>query len=216
MTKTNNAVREIIASFLTTRAYIIYRLVYPICLYLPVSFFFCMVNLPSFKVHFGSHFTCVGGFFLWWFALFLDMATIGLATEPAIIVLGLKFTISILPPIIIVNMSVVSLLLELQPWIYRYGVAMPFYNCNRIIRTLPPLRSYLTPKNQIGQNMLGILLASLIVDFITISLGTWLFRRKRLISIKMKLVRTRWTAQVRLIPSVDWEFGLNRVVTTKA
>lgn len=26
--------------------------------------------------------------------------------------------------------------------------------------------------------MLGILLASLIVDFITISLGTWLFRRK--------------------------------------
>lgn len=132
---TNNAVREIIASFLTTRAYIIYRLVSPICLYLPASFFFCMVNLPSFKVHFGAHFTYAGGLFLRWFALFLGMAAIGLATESAIIVLGPKFMIFFPPPIIIVNMSVVSLPLELQPWIYRYGVAMPFYNCNRIIRT---------------------------------------------------------------------------------
>lgn len=135
MTMTNNAVREVIAPFLTTRAYIIYRLVSPVCLYLPVSFFFCMVNLPSFKVHFGAHFTYAGGLFLRWFALFLGMAAIGLATESAIIVLGPKFMIFFPPPIIIVNMSVVSLPLELQPWIYRYGVAMPFYNCNRIIRT---------------------------------------------------------------------------------
>lgn len=90
MTMTNNAVREIIASFLATRAYIIYRLVSPICLYLPASFFFCMVNLPSFKVHFGAHFTYAGGLFLRWFALFLGMAAIGLATESAIIVLGPK------------------------------------------------------------------------------------------------------------------------------
>ncbi|OWZ39720.1 endoplasmic reticulum protein [Cryptococcus neoformans c45] len=70
MTMTNNAVREVIAPFLTTRAYIIYRLVSPVCLYLPVSFFFCMVNLP-FKVHFGAHFIYAGDFFLWWFSLFL-------------------------------------------------------------------------------------------------------------------------------------------------
>ncbi|OXM77023.1 endoplasmic reticulum protein [Cryptococcus neoformans Bt63] len=171
MTMTNNAVREIIAPFLTTRAYIIYRLVSPICLYLPVSFFFCMVNLP-FKIHFDAHYTYAGGFFLWWFALFLGMSAVGLSTEAAITVLGPKFMAFFLIPLIIVNVSVVSLPQELQPWIYRYGVAMPFYNCSHIVRTI-----IFNTKNEIGQNM-GILVAWVVVNFITISLGTWLFRRR--------------------------------------
>ncbi|AAW45796.1 hypothetical protein CNBJ2900 [Cryptococcus deneoformans B-3501A] len=171
MTMTNNAVREIIAPFLTTRAYIIYRLVSPICLYFPVSFFFCMVNLP-FKIDFGAHYTYAGGFFLWWFALFLGMSAVGLSTEAAITVLGPKFMAFFLVPLIIVNVSVVSLPQELQPWIYRYGVAMPFYNCNHIVRTI-----IFNTKNEIGQNM-GILVAWVALNFITISLGTWLFRRQ--------------------------------------
>ncbi|ADV22219.1 endoplasmic reticulum protein [Cryptococcus gattii Ru294] len=171
MTMTNNAVREIIAPFLTTRSYIMYRLVSPLCLYFPVSFFFAMINLP-FKVDFGAHFTYAGGFFLWWFALFLGMAAVGLSTEAAITVLGPKFMAFFLVPLIIVNVSVVSLPHELQPWIYRYGVAMPFYNCSHIVRTI-----IFNTKNEIGQNM-GILIAWVVVNFITISLGTWLFRRR--------------------------------------
>lgn len=135
MTMSNNAVREIIAPFLTTRSYIIYRLVSPLSLYFPVSFFFAMVNLP-FKIDFGAHFTYAGGFFLWWFALFLGMAAVGLSTEAAITVLGPKFMAFFLVPLIIVNVSVVSLPHELQPWIYRYGVAMPFSNCSHIVRTV--------------------------------------------------------------------------------
>ncbi|ODN82224.1 hypothetical protein L202_02510 [Cryptococcus amylolentus CBS 6039] len=171
MTMTNNAVREIIAPFLKTRSYIMYRLITPLCLYLVISFFFVMVNLP-FKVHFDAHYTYAGGFFLWWFSLYLGMCSVGLATEAAITVLGPKFMAFFLIPIIIVNVSVCSLPHELQPWIYRYGVAMPFYNCNRIVRTI-----IFNTKNDIGMN-LGILIAWIVVSFITISLGTWLFRRR--------------------------------------
>lgn len=59
----------------------------------------------------------------------------GLATESPITVLGSKFMVFFLLPIIIVNVSVVSLPHTLQPWIYRYGVALPFYNSDRIVRT---------------------------------------------------------------------------------
>ncbi|TYJ52218.1 hypothetical protein B9479_007177 [Cryptococcus floricola] len=171
MTMTNNAVREIIAPFLKTRSYIMYRLLSPLCLYLLISFIFSMINLP-FKVHFDAHYTYAGGFFLLWFSFFLGMCSVGLATEAAITVLGPKFMAFFLIPIIIVNVSVCSLPHELQPWIYRYGVAMPFYNCNRIVRTI-----IFNTKNDIGMN-LGILIAWIAVSFITISLGTWLFRRQ--------------------------------------
>ncbi|WVN89462.1 uncharacterized protein L203_104685 [Cryptococcus depauperatus CBS 7841] len=171
MTMTNNAVREIISPFLTTRSYIMYRIISPICLYFPVSFFFTMVNLP-FKVHFGAHYTYAGGFFLWWFTIFLGMGAVGLSTEAAITVLGPRFMAFFLIPLIIVNVSVASLPHELQPWVFRYGVAMPFYNCGRIVRTI-----IFNTKNDIAENM-GILLAWIILNFITISIGTWWFRRK--------------------------------------
>lgn len=58
-------------------------------------------------------------------------------------------------------LSVVSLPHELQPWIYKYGVVMPFYNLSKIVRTVggsPPegvrpkltleFRSSLTPRTR--------------------------------------------------------------------
>lgn len=76
----------------------------PMVLYLPVSFFFAMVNLP-FKVHFGAKYPYAGGFFLWAFVCYVGMASVGLATEFAITFLGPKFIAFFLIPLIIVNVS---------------------------------------------------------------------------------------------------------------
>ncbi|KAK4686647.1 hypothetical protein P7C73_g3478, partial [Tremellales sp. Uapishka_1] len=170
ITMANNGCREIIAPYLTTPSYLKYRIFVPLALYAVVSFFFAMINLP-FKVHFAAHFTYAGGFFLWWVSLYLGMASVGLATEFAITILGPKFIAFFLVPLIIVNVSVASLPHDLQPWIYRYGVAMPFYNCGRIVRCI-----IFDTKNEIGQNI-GILLAWIVVSIITIPVATWLFRR---------------------------------------
>jgi hypothetical protein len=115
------------------------RLAIPMILYLPISFLFAMISLP-FKVDFGAHYTYAGGFFLWAFTLYLGMSAVGLATEFAITILGPKFMGFFLIPLIIANVSVASLPHELQPWIYRYGVAMPFYNVGRIVRTVSQSR----------------------------------------------------------------------------
>lgn len=39
--------------------------------------------------------------------------------------------------------SVATMPHELQPWIFRYGVAMPFYNVGRVVRTVS-CRAHLT------------------------------------------------------------------------
>ncbi|WWC86960.1 uncharacterized protein L201_001841 [Kwoniella dendrophila CBS 6074] len=171
ITMANNSVREIIAPYMTTKAYLTYRIVAPITLYLFIAFFFAMVNLP-FKVHFGAYYTHAGGFFLWAFSLFLGMTSVGLATEFMITILGPRFVAFFLLPLIISNVSVVSLPHELQPWIYKYGVAMPFYNASRVVRTI-----IFNTRNEIAQN-LGILLAWIVLSIITITTATWLIRRK--------------------------------------
>lgn len=135
ITMTNNACREIIAPYMSTGHYIVYRIALPLILYLPLSFFFAMINLP-FKIHFGAHFTYAGGFFLWAFIMYLGMASVGFATEFMITILGPRFISFFLIPLIIVNVSVVNLPHELQPWIYRYGVAVPFYNASRVSLSL--------------------------------------------------------------------------------
>lgn len=120
ITMTGNAVREIMwvitfskpcrnltytsSPFLTTKSYIMYRLITPMLLYLIVSFFFAMINLP-FKVHFDAKYSTAAGFFLWAVTLFLGMASVGLATEFAITILGPKFMAFFLIPLIIVNVS---------------------------------------------------------------------------------------------------------------
>lgn len=166
----NNAAREIIAPYLTTAAYIRYRLIAPIVQYFFVSLLFAMVNLP-FKIHFGAHFTYAGGFFLWWIVLWLGMISVGYAMEFFITILGPKFVSYALLAVIISNVSVVTLPHELQPWIFRYGVAMPFYNCSKIVRTI-----IFDTKDTIGMNI-GILIAWIAVSCITIPLLTWLLRR---------------------------------------
>jgi hypothetical protein len=68
--------------------------------------------------------------------------------------------------------SVASYPHELQPWIFKYGVSMPFYNVSKVIRTI-----IFNTKNEIAMN-LGILLAWIVLSCITIPVATWLFRRK--------------------------------------
>ena len=123
-------------------------------------------------MHFDAHFTYAGGFFLLAFSLFLGMTSLGLATEFAITILGPRFMAFFLVPLIIVNVSVASLPNDLQPWIFKYGVAMPFYNINRIVRTI-----IFDTKNDLAMN-LGILLAWIALSMITISVATWAFRRR--------------------------------------
>jgi len=74
--------------------------------------------------------------------------------------------------IIIANVSVASLPHELQPWIYKYGAAMPFHNVGQAVRTI-----IFDTKNEIAKN-LGILLAWAVFSMITVALATWLMRRK--------------------------------------
>lgn len=85
------------------------------------------------------------------------------------------------------NLSVAVMPTELQPWIFRYGVAMPFYNVGHTVRTVSRLhKSFVAlvneeqiifnTKNEIARN-LGILLAWIVLSFITISVATWLIRR---------------------------------------
>lgn len=92
------------APYLTTKSLLIYRLAQPMIIYLPLSFLFAIVSLP-FKVHFDAHFTYAGGFFLWALTLYLGMASVGLATEFAITILGPQFTGFFLIPLIIANVS---------------------------------------------------------------------------------------------------------------
>lgn len=100
------------------------------------------------------------------------MAATGLATEFAITIVGPRFVSFFLIPLIIVNVSGVSLPHELQPGIFRYAVAMPFHNASRTVRTI-----IFDTKNQIGQNC-GILIAWIVVSIISITVATWLYRRK--------------------------------------
>lgn len=85
------------------------------------------------------------------------------------LLLGFSFLLFNMNVILII--STVALPHELQPWIYRYGVALPFWNLNRTVRTI-----IFDTKNEIAQN-LGIILAWIVVSLITVSLATWLTRR---------------------------------------
>lgn len=55
---------------------------------------------------------------------------------------------------------------------YKYGLAMPFYNVGRVVRTI-----IFDTKNEIAMNE-GILIAWAVFSMMTISLATWLMRRK--------------------------------------
>lgn len=90
------------APYFTNRSYLAYRIAAPLTLYSVVSFFYAMVNLP-FKVDFGAKYSYHNGFFLWAFVLNLGMASLGLATEFMITIIGPKFMPFFLIPLIIAN-----------------------------------------------------------------------------------------------------------------
>ncbi|TYJ57462.1 hypothetical protein B9479_001779 [Cryptococcus floricola] len=186
MTLTNNATREIIGPYLTTPSFLLYRLIAPVTLYLPLSFFFSLVDLP-FKVHFAAHpqFTYAGGFFLWWFTLFLGMSALGLTTEAVITFLGPRFMPFFLLSFIILNVSITLMPYQLQPWIYKYGLAMPFYHLGRIARTI-----IFNTKNDIGRSE-GVLIGWILVNFVTITVGSYYYRRKAVSAHKQKVAEEK-------------------------
>jgi hypothetical protein len=70
------------------------------------------------------------------------------------------------------QVSVVSLPHELQPRLYRYGVATPFFRVSNAVRTI-----IFDTKNDIGLDF-GILLAWGLLSAITVTGLTVLFRRR--------------------------------------
>jgi len=173
------AAREIMAPFLTTRTLLVARIALPLFLYFWISLIFAMLNLP-FKVPFGAKFTYAQGFFLWWIFLWVGMASLGLATEFFITILGPKFVAFSLIPLIIFNVSVVALPHELQPWFYRYQPAAPFYQLSRAVRVI-----IFDTKNVLGESI-GVLFAWVVVSIFTITLTTWLKRRNEVRAYRAK------------------------------
>ncbi|KAJ9118880.1 hypothetical protein QFC24_006079 [Naganishia onofrii] len=166
-----NVVREIIGPKLTLRSYLAFRLIVPVVVYAWLALNLAMINLP-FKLPFDAKFTYAGGFFLWWMVLYAGMLAVGFALEFCIVLLTPRFVAFALLPIIIVQVSVVSLPHELQPRLYRYGVATPFYRVSNAVRTI-----IFNTKNDIGVDF-GILLGWTVLSMITVSALTTLFRRK--------------------------------------
>lgn len=70
------------------------------------------------------------------------------------------------------QVSVVSLPHELQPRLYRYGVATPFYRVSNAVRTI-----IFNTKNDVGLDF-GILLAWGLLSAFTVAGLTVLFRRR--------------------------------------
>jgi hypothetical protein len=118
------------------------------------------------------------------------MIAVGLALEFCIVLMTPRFVAFALLPIIIVQVcsqracltedlpfrcsqvSVVSLPHELQPRLYRYGVATPFYRVSNAVRTI-----IFNTKNDVGLDF-GILLAWGLLSAITVAGLTVLFRRR--------------------------------------
>jgi hypothetical protein len=89
---------------MSTPALIAYRLIVPMTLYIPLALSFAMISLP-FHAHFDAHFTYAGGFFLWFFTVWLGMCSLGLSLEFAITILTPRFIAFFLIALIIANVS---------------------------------------------------------------------------------------------------------------
>jgi hypothetical protein len=95
-----------------------------------------------------------GGFVVYWMMMWLGMCALGLALDAMLIALTVRFmayfmilliickysrlpfVARLLTALFTANVSVVVLPVEIQPTIYRYGYAMPFYNVNQGVRTI--------------------------------------------------------------------------------
>lgn len=72
---------------------------------------------------------------------------------------------------LLVNVSVCFMPIDLQPILYRYGYAVPFYNVSRGVRTI-----LFGTKNNLGLNF-GVLIAWAVISMFTLPLFQWLRRR---------------------------------------
>lgn len=174
ITMGNFGMRQGIQRKLRFRSFVLMRLLVPIPAYFVLSCMFSMINLP-FKLGFGGLGYGYGaGFMIWWCFTFLGMCVLGLWTEAALSLVGPQFIGFALVFIIIINVSVANLPIELQVSLFKYGYAMPFYNLRQAYVAI----IYNTGRHIELLKYMGILLAWLVVLFVTIPLWVWIERKK--------------------------------------
>lgn len=100
------------------------------------------------------------------------MCAFGLALEFGVTFLGPKFVGFFMLVLIVTQASVVTLPYQLQPAIYRYGLAAPFNRLNNAVRTI-----IFDTKNELAQDA-GILIAWVALSVVTVSSLTWLQRKR--------------------------------------
>lgn len=176
ITMGNFGLRQGIQRQLRLRSYILMRLFVPILPYFVLSCMFSLINVP-FKLNFNGLGLGYGaGFMIWWCFTFLGMTVLGLWTEAAISLVGPQFIGFCLVFVIIINVSVANLPIELQVSLFKYGYAMPFYNLREAYVAIV----YNTGKHSDLVKYMGILLAWIVVLFLTIPIWVWLERRREI------------------------------------
>ncbi|KAJ2921996.1 hypothetical protein H1R20_g15099, partial [Candolleomyces eurysporus] len=154
---------------LSTRNLIILRLSSSSFAYLMISLFYSLMNL-AFQLDVTRKFGN-GGFMVFWMVNYVGMLAVALALESLITLLTVRGIGFFMLLWIIANLSVSIFPLEVMPSIFRYGYAAPFYNLSKALRTV-----VFGTKNNVGQSV-GILLAWVVVSFITLPLIQWFVRR---------------------------------------
>lgn len=86
----HSAARTLVEPYLSFAHYLALRIIVPLTLYLPLSFFYALVSLP-FKLPFSAKYSYGGGFFLFWLFIYMGMCSLGLALEAMVTLLSPKF-----------------------------------------------------------------------------------------------------------------------------
>ncbi|CAE6448090.1 unnamed protein product [Rhizoctonia solani] len=165
-------VRASLEPYLTNRAAILLRVLFPAFAYIPLSLSFAMLSLP-FHAPFDAKYTYGGGFFLYFTYVYMDMLALGLAIEAAVAILQPRFMAYFLVPWLIVNVSTPVEPHEMQAWWYKYGYGMPFFNHSEAVNTI-----LFDTKNVLGRNA-GVLIAWAALSTLTTAGLTWYGRRKQ-------------------------------------
>ncbi|KAF9510509.1 hypothetical protein BS47DRAFT_1319660 [Hydnum rufescens UP504] len=158
--------------FASFRQGVFYRILVPVLMYIPLALSYAMISLNT-KVPFGSRYTYAGGFFLFFFYVWLTICALGLAIESAVTVLPPPFMPFFLLTVILCNISVASLPIQLQPWIYRYGFGLPVYNLGQATRTI-----IFNTESHLGANV-GVLLAWITVLLVILPSFMWWSQRRQ-------------------------------------
>jgi hypothetical protein len=141
VTLANHRAFETISPKLRLRSHILVRLIVPILIYIPVSLSFATLSLP-FNLPFGARYNYGKGFILYWCVVYLGMLGVGLASEAMITILTEDYiacfvlvlvcarclnliSISYRSSKIISNVSLLTIPMELQPGIFKYGKGWP-------------------------------------------------------------------------------------------